>query len=133
MLSAKRVFSRSKTKKLGTPQHTAHGTRHHRNTNYNTTMAVCTTKLEKRIFSTMWYDIFQKAGTIIRVPYFFLPSSVCQGILRIVVCQGAQIGSTDIYKLLSFVFVFCLSPFLWGTTSFRIYIMPHVRGILSPS
>ena len=45
----------------------------------------------------MWYGIFQKEGILLRVPYFFTVKAACQRVLRIVVCQGVQTASTDIF------------------------------------
>ena len=44
----------------------------------------------------IWYGIFQEAGILLRVPLFFTVKAVCQGVSRIVFCQGVQTASTDI-------------------------------------
>ena len=43
----------------------------------------------------IWYRIFHKAAILFRVPLFFAVKAVCQGVWRIVVCQGVQTASTD--------------------------------------
>ena len=45
----------------------------------------------------IWCGIFQKAAIFVTCPLFSTVKDVCQGGLRIVVCQGVQTASTDIF------------------------------------
>ena len=47
----------------------------------------------------MWYDIFQKTGDFTTCARFFTVKAVCQGVLRIAVCQGVQTASTDVFEV----------------------------------
>ena len=45
----------------------------------------------------IWCGIFQKAAIFVTCPLFSTVMDVCQGGLTIVVCQGVQTSSTDIF------------------------------------
>ena len=45
----------------------------------------------------IWCGIFQKVGIFVTCPLFSTVKDVCEGGLRIVVCQGVQTASTDIF------------------------------------
>ena len=92
MLSVCFLGVKRRSQGLHSTQHTAP----QKHINWKINMRVCTKKVGKRYFSTIWYGIFQKAGILLRVPCFFTVKAVCHGVLKIVVCQGVQTASTDI-------------------------------------
>ena len=48
----------------------------------------------------IWRGIFKKPGIFVTCLLFSTVKDVCQGGLRIVVCQGVQTASTDIFDAL---------------------------------
>ena len=76
---------------------TAHGTTETENRNY---LKYTLKKTETRNFfnDKGTRHFFLKRGFIMR-PLFFTVRAVCQGVMRIAVCQGVQTGSTNILSL----------------------------------